>query len=209
VVSLLTGFHRPTRGEVLIDGIDLAELDIEAWRRCTAAFQDFARLELCLGAAVGAGDVAASTPAREMNALHTMAAGDLPQQLPDGLDTRLGHSFPDGVDLSGGQWQKVALARMAMRDHPLLLLLDEPTAAIDPVAEQEVLTATMAAARHVARRSGAVSLVVTHRLSTVRAADLIVVLAEGRVVEVGTHDALLARGGTYETLFSLQANAYR
>ncbi|NUT46396.1 MAG: ABC transporter ATP-binding protein [Saccharothrix sp.] len=210
LVSLLAGFQRPTRGEILIDGTDLAQLDVEEWwRRCTAAFQDFARLEFSLGEAVGAGDVTRRAPTREKNALDTMGAGDLPHQLPEGMDTRLGHSFADGVDLSGGQWQKVALARMAMRDHPLLLLLDEPTAAVDPVAEQEVLTATMKAARQVARRAGAVSLVVTHRLATVREADLVVVLAGGRVVEVGTHEALLARGGVYTTLFTLQANAYR
>ncbi|ATE54777.1 ATP-binding cassette domain-containing protein [Actinosynnema pretiosum] len=210
LVSLLAGFHRPDRGAVLVDGVDLRELDLEAWRRrCSAAFQDFARLEFALGESVGVGELPRSAPDTQVAALRAVAGGDLVDELPRGLATPLGRSFPDGVGLSGGQWQKVALARMAMRREPLLVLLDEPTAAVDPVAEQEVLTSVVTAARRVAREAGAVCVVVTHRLSTARDADLVVVLSRGRVAEVGGHAELVARGGVYAGLFALQADAYR
>ncbi|HEU5484997.1 MAG TPA: ABC transporter ATP-binding protein, partial [Microlunatus sp.] len=129
--------------------------------------------------------------------------------LPRGLDTQLGTEFADGVGLSGGQWQRLALARAFMRTLPLLMLLVEPTAALDPEAEHAVYTQYGRTARALAARTGAVTVLVSHRFSTVRMADLIVVLAGGRVREVGTHAELLRSGGRYAELFSLQARAYR
>jgi ATP-binding cassette subfamily B protein len=135
-------------------------------------------------------------------------AGDVVDQLASGLDTQLGPTWPGGVEVSFGQWQKLALARGFMREEPLVVVLDEPTAALDAETEHALFERYAAAAR-LGRESGRVTVLVSHRFSTVRMADLIVVLDGARVVEVGTHDALMARGGHYAELYGIQAAAYR
>ncbi|MFI7064324.1 ABC transporter ATP-binding protein [Kribbella sp. NPDC050124] len=209
LVKLLTGLYRPTEGRILVDGIDLAELDAAAWRsRLSGAFQDFADFELIAREAVGLGDLTAiDDTARVHQALRDGAAEDVLRALPDGLSTQLGTTWDGGVDLSGGQRQRLAIARGLMRHQPLLLVLDEPTSALDPTTEHELFERYTQAA-HQARSTGAVTLLVTHRFSTVRAADLIAVLHAGQVVEYGTHAALLAKPGRYADLYNLQARAY-
>ena len=209
LVKLLTGMYTPSRGRVLIDGTDLADLDLASWRgRVTATFQDFVRLQTPARQAVGLGDLPRmADDAALASAIERAEAGEVVAQLPAGLDTQLGRYFPGGRELSGGQWQRIALARGQMRDQPLLTVLDEPTAALDAITEAAVF------ARHVRiaaerREQGAITLFVSHRFSTVRAADLIVVLDGGRIVETGSHDDLMAADGHYAQLYTLQARAY-
>jgi ATP-binding cassette, subfamily B, bacterial len=211
LVSLLAGLSRPTAGRILIDDLDLADMDPQAWRRrISAGFQDHARFEFSIQRAVGLGllsdldDAAAATAA-----LDRAGAADVAESAPAGLATQLGPSWPDGVDLSGGQWQKLAIGRTMMRTDPLLLLLDEPTAAIDAETEHQLFARWNAAARGLRRRSGAVTVLVSHRFSTVRMADLILVLRDGDICERGSHAELMAAGGLYAELFELQARAYR
>lgn len=213
LVKLLCRFYEPTVGTISVDGIDLRRFDVDEWRgRLSGGFQDFARIELLLRQSVGLGDLdtaegrppAIDDPHRLEGALVQAAA-----RLPVGLDDQLGTQWPGGVDLSEGQWQKVALARGLLRQGPLVLLLDEPTSGLDPAAEHAVFDAFAEAAASAARRSGAVVLLISHRFSTVRMADSIVVLDEGRMVEQGTHDALMAAGRLYAELYHLQARAYR
>jgi ATP-binding cassette subfamily B protein len=141
-------------------------------------------------------------------AVERAGAGDVVERLESGLDTQLGPTWPEGVELSFGQWQKLALARGFMRDQPLLLILDEPTAALDAETEHALFERYAAAARGTAN-GGRVTILVSHRFSTVRMADLIVVLDGARLVEVGTHDELMAKNGQYAELYSIQAAAYR
>ena len=211
LIKLLTGMYQPTAGIITVDGVPLGEFDIETWRhRTTAAFQDFVRFELPAGEAVGIGDLPRKTDdGAVVAALERAHGADLVDGLPDGLRTPLGRSLPNGRDLSGGQWQKVALGRAMMRERPLLLVLDEPTASLDAPTEAALFERYAGASRRSAERSGAVTLFVSHRFSTVRVADLIVVLHEGRVAEVGSHDELVAVGGRYAELFELQARSYR
>ena len=211
LIKLLTGMYRPTAGSIHIDDTSLDELELDNWRRrTTAAFQDFVRFELLVGEAVGVGDLPriGDEPAI-LAALERAHGTDALDNLPDGLRTPVGRSLPDGRDLSGGQWQKVALGRAMMRERPLLLVLDEPTASLDAPTEAALFERYVGASRRSAERSGAVTLFVSHRFSTVRVADLIVVLHEGRVVERGSHDDLIAFGGRYAELFELQARSYR
>jgi ATP-binding cassette subfamily B protein len=212
LVKLLTGLYTPTSGRITIDGTDLSILDPERWRtRVSAAFQDHARWEFRVGETVGIGDVTSlDDPEAISDAVERAGAGDVVDALPAGLDTQLGPSWPGGVDLSGGQWQKLAIARAMMRRAPLLLVLDEPTAALDAETEHRLFERWTTAAARLRQETGAVTVLVSHRFSTVRMADLIVVLDQGRVVEVGRHDELLARpGGLYAELFTLQAASYR
>ncbi|WP_020579427.1 ABC transporter ATP-binding protein [Actinopolymorpha alba] len=209
-VKLLCGMYEPTEGGIFVDGHDLAGLDLRSWReRCTGAFQDHARFELALGEAVMLGDLRRrDDPEAAHRALAAAGAADLAQSLPDGLRTQLGATWPGGTELSGGQWQKVALARGLMREEPLLTVLDEPTASLDAQTEDTLFARYAAAARR-ERNANGVTLLVSHRFSTVRSADHIVVLSGGTVVEYGTHDELIDRAGTYAELYELQARGYR
>ena len=210
LVKLLTGMYQPTAGQVLLDGVPLADIDLAAWRERTAAtFQDFVRFELLAAEAVGVGDLPRidQTAALE-SALERADATAVVSELPEGLRTRLGRSFTGGQELSGGQWQRLALARGMMRDLPLLLILDEPTASLDAITEAALFERYLSA-RQLAAQSGAITLLVSHRFSTVRMADLIVVLDQGRIAASGDHASLVRAGGLYAELYELQARAYR
>ncbi|SDE17899.1 ABC transporter ATP-binding protein [Auraticoccus monumenti] len=211
LVKLLARLYDPTSGQVLVDGTPLTELDPRLWRaRTSAGFQDFARWELTAGHAVGVGDLPHLDDRSRVSAASTAGqAQDLITSLPQTFDTQLGAGYEDGVGLSGGQWQRLALSRAFMRTRPLLMLLDEPTAALDPEAEHAIYEQYASAAARVAAETGGITVLVSHRFSTVRLADLIVVVGEGRVLEQGTHAELLAAGGRYAELFELQAHAYR
>jgi ATP-binding cassette subfamily B protein len=210
LIKLLARFYEPTDGRILIDGTDLAQVDLTEWRRrISAGFQDFARLDLLAREAVGVGDPPRIDDEPAVRAALERAGGaDVIDQLERGLATRLGTTW-DGIDLSGGQWQKLALGRAMMREDPLLLILDEPTASLDAETEYVLFQRYARAARDAARRAGSITILVSHRFSTVRAADLIVVLDGGRIREVGSHEHLLAAHGLYAELFDLQARAYR
>jgi ATP-binding cassette subfamily B protein len=211
LVKLLTGMYHPTTGRILLDDLDLAEVDRTEWRgRTTAAFQDFVKWQLLAGQTVGIGDLPRIADDEAVRTALDRAAGTgVLQELPAGLETPLGKSFIGGTDLSGGQWQKLALGRAMMRDHPLLLVLDEPTASLDAPTEDVLFRRYLAAARRTAADTGGVTILVSHRFSTVRMADLIVVMDQGRVIQAGDHATLLADGGLYAELYELQARAYR
>ncbi len=210
LVKLLAGLYLPTTGRVEVDGGDLARIDPEAWReRIAGAFQDFVRFELAAQRTVGLGDLPRlDDEPVALDAVERAGASDVVERLEAGLATQLGPTWPGGVDLSGGQWQKLALARGLVRAHPLLVVLDEPTSALDAETEHELFERFAAQAR-AARADGRVTVLVSHRFSTVRMADRIVVLSGNRVAEVGTHEELVARGGTYAELYAIQADAYR
>jgi ATP-binding cassette subfamily B protein len=211
LVKLLTRMYSPTTGTIALDGIPLHDIDPVEWRkRLAATFQDFVRYELVAAGTVGVGDVDRYHDIDAINrALDRAAASEVVASLPDALDTKLGRSFIGGQELSGGQWQKLALGRGMMRDTPLLVVLDEPTASLDATTEHALFERYAAAARRLGSVTGAVTILISHRFSTVRMADLIVVVDNGRVDEIGPHDQLLANGGLYAELFSLQARAYR
>jgi ATP-binding cassette, subfamily B, bacterial len=211
LVKLLARLYQPTGGEILIDGVPLDDIDVESWRsRFSAAFQDHARLELSAQHNVGIGDLPhIDDPAAVLAALDRGAATDVLEHLPNGLATQLGAAWPGGVDLSGGQWQKLAIGRGMMRSAPLVLVLDEPTAALDAETEHKLFERYAQAADVAAGASGTITILISHRFSTVRTADWIVVVSGGEVAEQGTHDGLIQRGGLYAELFELQARAYR
>jgi len=207
LVKLLCKLYEPTGGRILVDGRPLGRMDADAWRsRLAGAFQDFFRFELRARHSVGVGDLPRldDEPAVAA-AVGRAGAGDVVDDLAAGLDTQLGPTWPQGVEVSFGQWQKLALARGFMRTGPLLLVLDEPTAALDAETEHALFERYAAAAR----AGGRVTMLVSHRFSTVRMADLIVVLDGARLVEAGSHAELLARGGQYAELYGIQAAAYR
>jgi ATP-binding cassette subfamily B protein len=211
LVKLLCRFYEPAQGRILVDGVDLREIDAAAWReRVAAGFQDFVKFELVMAETVGVGEVARVEDRVAVGAaLERAHALDVVEQVPDGLEAQLGKTHTPGAELSGGQWQKLALGRAMMRETPLLLVLDEPTAALDAHAEHALFERYAASTRAAATAAGAITLFISHRFSTVRMADLILVIRDGTVAERGSHEELLALGGTYAELFSLQASAYR
>lgn len=211
LVKLLCRFYEPTQGRIDIDRVPLQELGPGAWRaRMAGGFQDFMKYQVLARHAVGLGhvpDMDADDPV--MDALARAGATDVIDDLPHGLTTQLGRYFDNGVELSEGQWQKVALGRAMMRVTPLLLILDEPTSSLDAPTEHSLFERYAGAARDTARRAGAITILVSHRFSTVRMADFIVVVDEGQVTEFGTHGELMRLGGTYAELYELQARGYR
>jgi ATP-binding cassette subfamily B protein len=209
LVKLLAKMYEPACGAILVDDTPLARVPAGEWRaRLAGAFQDFFRFEFSAGHTVGLGDIPRLDDGPAVAAAVDRAgAADVVARLALGLDTQLGPTWPGGVELSFGQWQKLALARGFMRDGPLLLVLDEPTAALDSETEHALFERYAAMAR--GNGGGRITILVSHRFSTVRMADLIVVLDGARLVEVGTHDELMAKGGQYSELYGIQAAAYR
>jgi ATP-binding cassette, subfamily B, bacterial len=210
LVKLLAKMYEPSSGTILLDDMPLARVAADQWRgRLAGAFQDFFRFEFIARHSVGLGDVPRhdDEPA-VVAAVDRAGASDVVAGLPSGLATQLGPTWPGGVELSFGQWQKLALARGFMRDAPLLLVLDEPTAALDAETEHALFERYAAAAR-TDRADGRITILVSHRFSTVRMADLIVVLDGARLVEVGTHEELMVKRGKYADLYGIQAAAYR
>jgi ABC-type multidrug transport system fused ATPase/permease subunit len=197
LAKLLCRLYDPQAGAIEIDGVDLRELEVASWRaRVTAVFQDFVRFEMPLRDNVAP---AGAPDAVVLAALEEAGASGLAS-----LDTPLARGYRGGTDLSGGQWQRVALARAlcAVRQGAGLVLLDEPTAQLDVRGEAEIFDRILAATRQ------ATTILISHRFSTVRHADRICVLEQGRVIELGTHDELMARGGRYRTMFELQAKRF-
>jgi ATP-binding cassette subfamily B protein len=209
-VKLLAKMYEPTSGRILIDRTELARIPTADWRaRLAGAFQDFFRFELRARQTVGVGDLPRldDEPA-VVTAVTRAGADDVIVRLPAGLETQLGPTWPGGVEVSFGQWQKLALARGFMRDRPLVLVLDEPTGALDAETEHALFERYASVARG-DDGVGRITILVSHRFSTVRMADLIVVLDGARVVEMGTHDTLMAQRGQYAQLYDIQAAAYR
>jgi ATP-binding cassette subfamily B protein len=205
-VKMLAGLYRPSAGRILVDGTDLARFAPDDWRaRITAAFQDPVHIEMSMKDSIGLGWLEhRDDPGRILEALRAAGGERLLASLPEGLETRLGRKSWDGKGLSGGQWQTVANARAAMRRAPLLRVLDEPSASLDARAEEWLFQQYA----DLSRTDGGVTVLVTHRFTTARAADLIVVLDGGRVAEVGTHDTLSQADGLYAELFRLQARYF-
>lgn len=211
LIKLLCCLYQPSSGSIELDGLDLASLDVAAWRRqLSGSFQDYVRLEAQMQHSVGSGDPPSMNSAEPVRAaLEAADAASLLKQLPDGLATHLGKSYRNGAELSGGQWQKVAMARAMMRTEPLLLVFDEPTAALDAQAEEAIYDRFLGRAAG-SRDRGRITVVASHRFASVQRAELIVVLKDGRVVEQGAHDDLLGRhGGEYASMYRRQATAYQ
>ncbi len=204
LVKLLLRFYDPTEGAITLDGTDLKDLELTAWRaRVSAIFQDFGRYAYTVEDNIKVADVYAEDDggARVSAALETSGLFPTVAALPEGLETQLGKAF-GGTELSGGQWQKLALARALYRQADILVL-DEPTAALDPCSEAEVYK------QFVTLTEGSTALLITHRLGSVLTADRVLVLKNGQLSEQGTHTELLASGGEYAELWSLQAAQYR
>ena len=205
LIKLLTRLYSPDSGRVLLDGTDLREWDEGVLlQRVGVIFQDFARYQMRVGENVGVGDVTAFENAeRWREASDKGMASEFIDTLPAGFDTQLGKWFRDGRELSGGQWQKIALARAFMRSRADILVLDEPTAAMDAEAEATIFEHFRELA------GGRIAILISHRFSTVRMADQIIVIQDGRIKERGSHEQLMAQAGHYAHLFSLQAQGYR
>ncbi len=204
VVKLLTRLYDPTEGQILLDGVDLREYNLEdLWKEIGVIFQDFVHYEMTVSENIGVGRIEeAQNPFRIRAAAIKTFAESVIQKLPKGYDQPLGCRFEGGMDLSGGEWQKIALARAYLRDAQLLVL-DEPTAALDARAESEVFE------RFSELTKGKMALLISHRFSTVRMADRILVLQKGGIAEQGRHDQLVKDGGLYAEMFELQAASYR
>ena len=212
ITKLIARLYEPTEGRITLDGIDLREYDLASLRHAIGViFQDFVRYDMRFDENIGVGEIesvrsalesgAATPDSIELAARNSLAASLLPR-FPNGYQQMLGRRFDEGVNLSGGEWQKIALARAYLRDAQVLIL-DEPTAALDARAEYEVFV------RFSELVSGRMAILISHRFSTVRMADRIIVLRGGQVVESGTHEELLANNGLYEELFRMQAAGYR
>jgi len=204
LVKLLSRLYDPTAGSIFLDGVDLREYDVESLRReIGVIFQDYMRYDMVVRDNIGFGKIESlQDEPRLQTAAHKSLANHLIDRLPNGYDQMVGRRFEGGVDLSGGEWQKIALARAYMRDAQLLIL-DEPTATLDARAEYEVFQ------RFADLTRDRMAVLISHRFSTVRMADRILVLAEGAIQEQGTHQQLVALGGRYAELFELQAAGYR
>ena len=205
LIKLLTRLYTPTQGQILLEGLPLQDWDIDTLRRKIGViFQDFARYQLIVGENIGIGDSdnLASETEIEIAAKKGMA-DEFVRDLPSGYKTQLGTWFKDGKELSGGQWQKVALSRAFMRSTADILILDEPTAAIDAKAEADIF------AHFAELTANRISIIISHRFSTVRRADHIIVLEKSKIMEQGSHEELLELGGQYATLFKLQAEGYQ
>lgn len=206
IAKLLTGLLGPTSGRLLVDGQPVAP---GALTGATAGtFQDYAALELRAWEAVGVADLERAHDRAELEeAARAGGAAPVVARMAEGWETQLGAAF-DGAQLSQGQWQRLALARGLFKQHPAILVLDEPTAALDPQSEHDLFAAFAVRARALAAHNGAITVLVSHRFSTVTMTDLVLVLDDGRLVEQGSHDALLAAGGTYSRLYEAQARGY-
>ena len=205
LIKLLTRLYDPTEGRIMLDGLDLQEWDVEALRqRIGVIFQDFGRYQFSVGENIGAGDVRYIDDAeRWAKAAKTGMAAPFIEEMPDGYQTQLGRWFKGGRELSGGQWQKIALSRAFMRSDADILVLDEPTAAMDASSEAAIFD-------HFRSEShNKMTILISHRFSTVRAADQIIVIHKGEILERGNHESLLAMNGQYAHLFKLQARAYQ
>jgi ATP-binding cassette subfamily B protein len=210
LVKLLAKMYEPTSGAIFVDDQPLARMKAHEWReRMAGAFQDFYRFEFRARQTVGLGDVPrVDDQSAVVTAIGRAGADDVVTKLTAGLETQLGPTWPGGVDVSFGQWQKLALARGFMRDRPLLLVLDEPTTALDAETEHALFERYANAARG-ADGEERITILVSHRFSTVRMADRIIVMDGARIVEVGSHEELMARRGQYSELYNIQAAAYR
>jgi len=204
LIKLLTRLYDPTHGQILLDGVDLRDYDLQSLhQRFGVIFQDFVRYQFSVRENIGFGQIdAAEDMARIRNAADRGGATEVIEGLPEGYESVLGRRWERGQELSGGEWQKIALARAFMRKAEVLVL-DEPTSALDAEAEYEIFK------RFGELMEGRIAVLISHRFSTVRMADRIVVLSEGRIHELGTHDQLIERNGAYARLFNLQAEGYR
>ena len=205
MIKLLTRLYQPDSGRILLDGLDLQQWQADALRnRIGVIFQDFGRYQFLVGENIGAGDVTHfEDRQRWQQAAQKGMAEPIIEKLPEKYDTQLGKWFKGGRELSGGQWQKIALSRAFMRSEADLLVLDEPTATMDAAAEATIFDHFRDLSR------GKMTILISHRFSTVRMADQIVVIEKGRIVERGSHEKLMAQNGQYAYLFSLQAEGYR
>jgi ATP-binding cassette subfamily B protein len=204
LIKLLTRLYDPTEGQILIDGIDLRDFDLKSLhQRFGVIFQDFVRYQFSVRENIGFGQIdQEADTAKIQDSASRSGADEFIQGLPKGYETTLGRRWEKGAELSGGQWQKIALARAFMRDAEVMIL-DEPTSALDAQAEYEVF-------KHFGElMQGRIAVLISHRFSTVRMADRIVVLSEGQVSEIGTHNELIAQNGPYAYLFNLQAAGYK
>ena len=203
LVKLLSRLYDPTKGSILVDGVNLKELDLETWRQYIAVvFQDFGCYAFTLAENIALGDIKAlDDQAKLGRAIQRTGIAKLVEALPAGEHTSLGKQF-GGIELSGGEWQKIALARAFIREEAQILILDEPTAALDPRSEYEIYRHFLELDR------GKTTLLITHRLASARMADRILVLKSGHLIEEGTHKELLQFGGEYAALWNMQVKQY-